>query len=1060
MIPSVFAQGIPPNIPLVDQKTKGFRIPLLTDPPEIRLQRQNTQNSSQVNNIFNKYVPENGGFNWSIIASCSPEDVAITNDVHTVEAIIHSLINSKFSQTEVQLFPNPITAKFFRLMQIGVKYLVDKNKLFEKSLTDAKVLNDELKIKIRSINEKASNLKAQIDARNNLSEKCPVCRKIFKNMDFLDKHIQRRHASLVPAWTSLRTGKLNGLEEIDGQLVELRRAISQTKSELLHSRINQQNNVVHIIDKQDDQLKELIELNEKQNKLIERQKNSERAQVNFRREMRNQLDNAIVALRNSQIKMVQEPIKLPPIQVSEDKPHKVEESLTSQLLSHQFDQDSPKKLQNPLNNFNFSDEFGGSSDFKPRVSFSKHQMQDILKDDERNKQMDSEYQIDPFVKNYSAEKLGDTNSSFEFPVNVVTTSKENDKPVRKQVFEFQFGDDDVHKKDVTKSGIRETSFDIPDKILSPKKFRDIPTKDYLGEDIDKYNNTPVQMYDNNDVEKIPDKHLKNGAIVDGNLFNRAKEFLEKDFNYSERPDKNKQVKKLTKRILLSVTDDLDKYKTMRPYARLSDVYVARKILEENDDVSYKEHHDLMLKKVDEMIPFLDLRDTSLYSDRQAVFPQKPEKQRPYYSQMHTMKSPLDHKYKEQSKISLQQRLDQEENEKNKNQRLVRKGVMRVTELHGPYDSDVEVVSHLGSESSASTVGFLSDPDWYKDRRPVEKKFKFINKISTSSSSAASVASNVIQPVDDHEEFDIKKIIAEEEDVNDQFFCESTGSERKEVSDKSDNIPVKGNSQGTSNITNPVSSNLGDSTSNKLYNASPTSSAKISASKYQGEDYVRSSIDITSSIKQQRTTNADKKTSRNTHSGSPTDKSDYRKESALSSSNRSGKDFKADEYSATPSVKTQVSYKSTSKGTDKKSPKSIDDAKSPGSKVSSSTKNDYNTEMEEDYEILDTSKVINTTDKLIATKDSKAETKSTEFKSVSTDSNSSIHKPEVTQMVSTMTIRNSTSSLAQTHSFRVTDNNNYSHTSFVVTKNNDASGTKEIKDIPDVSISNASSSDDI
>jgi hypothetical protein len=213
------------------------------------------------------HLPRTGGVDWSLISSVSPEQVCESNDIDTLEAVIATFVRAEFTQTEAQMMPHPQTAKLFRLLQLGMHHLLDCQQQLQTDLAAAEGSAASLRAKVQSVSASLSHARAQV-AHSESAEKCLVCGKKFRTIVYLDEHVSRRHAALVPAWRALRSGQVQALDDVMEHIDELRRAVAQT-NHALKVRAEPAVAEVRIVSGSDEYAQRMADLARKQDELME-----------------------------------------------------------------------------------------------------------------------------------------------------------------------------------------------------------------------------------------------------------------------------------------------------------------------------------------------------------------------------------------------------------------------------------------------------------------------------------------------------------------------------------------------------------------------------------------------------------------------------------------------------------------------------------------------------------------------------------------------------------------------------------------------------------------------
>lgn len=268
----------------------GYNIPMINEkqpPPQ-----------EEPQNIQEPEIEESAdGMDWNLIAECSPESIVENNDIDRLEEIVKAFTKAKFSTAESKIIPNPLGIKLLRLLQISITYLLDCQKQLQQELKSSDLREDTANAKISKYSTMVKELKGKLN-QNAEVEKCIVCGKRYKNMAYLDSHMERRHNALLPAWKSLRCGEIHGLKDIIGELENLRNVIAQTRREaaILRKKKTDEPKEVKL---PQEQIELINQLKNNQQVLIEHTKQRNTEQDQLQAEIRQQLDEAVAALKKS-----------------------------------------------------------------------------------------------------------------------------------------------------------------------------------------------------------------------------------------------------------------------------------------------------------------------------------------------------------------------------------------------------------------------------------------------------------------------------------------------------------------------------------------------------------------------------------------------------------------------------------------------------------------------------------------------------------------------------------------------------------------------------------------
>ena len=712
MPPHGFPQYPPPNIPLLPNAIKGHQIPMLSD-------NANPNNSSDfpyqqpplepIPPTPQATLPQTGGIDWTIISSCSPEELAETKDIETLTAIIQSFIHARFTQTEAQLMPNPLTSKFFRILQIAIQYLLECQAELKENLEESEKAEQLLQAKLKNLS--ASLIRAKDEVKKSqiikeTTEKCIVCGRRFKTIKYLDGHVQRRHGALMPAWRSLRTGELQGMNDFAEQIESLRQEVAKAHREL-ERRAEQEVQkapVSHIVSHSDEQIRLIKELIERQDQMMNLARENEEKQLTFRREMRNQLDDAVVALQDAQKQLDIQATRIGQIslipQPSENKPEEpirpdeLEGTLTEQIVKTSINDKRriTAELDKLLEGI-IPTHPEGESVRKPSITTT------ITSPEKKD---ESKHKIEP-----------DKSES------------ENEEDEREK----------EHKKILNKlQGEEESATSNEDQFMLKPGKKTLSKREQLDE-----------------------------------LLRRAKGLVNHNVDPNESSNRDISLANITEATLHRVDVKLAELKRKRPYASLSPSFVAKKMDEGTKE--YKKLYDKLSAFVGSEAPSIsDEFKKNLFKERKTKFPLLPPirklTQKQLLAQRQRQKKSKTNE--EDDGHHGVPKIPDEIMTEAANKFPFRQRIARNRPRLLPGDSDVMIVDKFSSEiSSDSSVGYRDDPDYYKryyaKGGAVGGKDKEFEEIHLSSGTTSSSIEPLKDGEDDTKVFNIDEFSDSSED---------------------------------------------------------------------------------------------------------------------------------------------------------------------------------------------------------------------------------------------------------------------------------------------------------
>lgn len=717
MPPHAYPQ-YPPTISLMPDNLKGHQIPMLSDSSasqnsdEIPYQQPPLQ---QIPPGPQSTLPQTGGIDWTIISGCSPDELVKTNDIDTLTAIIQSFIHAQFTQTEAQLMPNPLTAKFFHILQIAVRYLLDCQTELKENLEESEKSIQLLKAKLKNLSASLTRAKDEVKKSERIkesTEKCIVCGRRFKNIGYLDGHVQRRHGALVPAWRSLRTGQMQGMSDFSEQLENLRQEVAKAHHELERRAQIESTKapVTHIVSHSDEQIRLLRELISKQDEMLNQARMNEDKQLSFRKEMRDQLDDAVFALQDAQkqldvqaARISQIPIIPPPAVKPNDKPIQPDElgsSLTEQIMKPSFE--------------------------KQRIAFNLDKL--LSENDEKKDSSEPDW--------------------------------------KKKIANF--------KDDLTKTQKKDEDIIIEEEEEEDESSKGRDERDKKHQKVlDK-----LQKEDESEKEKIEIKPVKKvltkrEQIED--LLKRGKMLVKHNIDTSEQANRELSIATISEATLHQVDVKLAQLKRLRPYAPLSAPFVSKKMAESSPE--FKQTYAKLSAFVGSEAPIdNDEARKSLFQDRKTRFPLLPPVHKLTQKQLLAQRKRQGKKDKESDSHKVPKIPDEIISEAGRKLPFKQRMASNRPRLL-PGDSDVEIVDRFSSEiNSEESVGYMEDPDYYKRFRTGEKKEKDFEELHVSSPSSSSIIQPLADGADDTKVFNLSEFSSDSE--REQITKKISGNIRK------------------------------------------------------------------------------------------------------------------------------------------------------------------------------------------------------------------------------------------------------------------------------------------
>ncbi|OHS98912.1 hypothetical protein TRFO_34746 [Tritrichomonas foetus] len=144
---------------------------------------------------------------WNLVAVLDADLIRRTKDYDSLQRLIQIFIAAKLFPGSSRILAHPLVLRLCQLLQVGFEYMnFCQNEL---STMNSKIETENLALKEKISHLIAKNKKAEqiIKVKSQPYDRCPVCEKKFKNLDYVDRHITNRHSELCDSWNIIRGRK-------------------------------------------------------------------------------------------------------------------------------------------------------------------------------------------------------------------------------------------------------------------------------------------------------------------------------------------------------------------------------------------------------------------------------------------------------------------------------------------------------------------------------------------------------------------------------------------------------------------------------------------------------------------------------------------------------------------------------------------------------------------------------------------------------------------------------------------------------------------------------------
>lgn len=143
-------------------------------------------------------------FDWSLVDKLNPEVIVGQSEMKLVRSFVKMILNTDFQGLPQASFINRDFSKLLILFQATIKLLYTSQKQLQNVCNERTKKYKEAAEEIAKLKQTESNLRKLLHSEQCQGETCPLCKKRFRNMEYIDKHIKNRHIERLAAWEYVR----------------------------------------------------------------------------------------------------------------------------------------------------------------------------------------------------------------------------------------------------------------------------------------------------------------------------------------------------------------------------------------------------------------------------------------------------------------------------------------------------------------------------------------------------------------------------------------------------------------------------------------------------------------------------------------------------------------------------------------------------------------------------------------------------------------------------------------------------------------------------------------
>ena len=145
--------------------------------------------------------------NWELVKSLDPSLLRKNNDLTSLQPFINDYIVADFENCNSRLITHPLLLRLCQVLQYSLFYMSDVQKQLQKKVEMREKEIKGIKAKYNDLEDKYKKALHIVKKRKQEFERCPICRKKYKSLEYLDKHFEKNHPVFNNAWLEIRSLK-------------------------------------------------------------------------------------------------------------------------------------------------------------------------------------------------------------------------------------------------------------------------------------------------------------------------------------------------------------------------------------------------------------------------------------------------------------------------------------------------------------------------------------------------------------------------------------------------------------------------------------------------------------------------------------------------------------------------------------------------------------------------------------------------------------------------------------------------------------------------------------
>lgn len=141
---------------------------------------------------------------WNLIKNLDPIMLKRNGNIAELQPFISDFIVADFEKCNSRLINHPLLLRLCLILQYSLLYMSDVQKQMQKKIETQKKEMKNQSEKLKKVFQAYKKLEEQSKKKPSDFERCPICRKKYKNIGYLDKHFHKDHQLYENAWRQIR----------------------------------------------------------------------------------------------------------------------------------------------------------------------------------------------------------------------------------------------------------------------------------------------------------------------------------------------------------------------------------------------------------------------------------------------------------------------------------------------------------------------------------------------------------------------------------------------------------------------------------------------------------------------------------------------------------------------------------------------------------------------------------------------------------------------------------------------------------------------------------------